>query len=179
MFDKPHLTDVQTFRTRIREHIEKGVLTVGYRADCDTVLKLLNDALASATISVWRYQRYQPFAHGIYADQIAGQFVSRANEIQSHVDRIAKRIIELGGEPNFAADGTASRSSTNFAAGKSLVDLVKDDMIALCITIDSYKHILDYLNDRDPTTYAVMSTILAAEEKYASALAALLEAMPP
>ena len=179
MFDKPYLTDVQTFRTRIREHIEEGALTVGYRAGRDTVLKLLNDALATATICVWRYQRYQPFAHGVYADQIAGQFVSRANEVQSHVDRIADRIVELGGKPDFAPEGTASRGPTNFAAGKSLVDLVKDDMIAECITIDSYKHIIDYLADRDPTTRSVMSAILAAEEKYAAALAALLEAMPP
>ena len=179
MFEEPYVTDVQIFRTRIREHIDAGLMTRGYRAGRDTVLTLLNDALATATICVLRYQRYQPFAHGIYASQIADQFVSRANELQGHVDRIAGRIVELGGKPDFFPDGHLRRSFEENLIGKSLIDLIKDDMIAECITIDSYKDIIEYLNDRDPATRNMMTAILAAEEKYGAALAELLECMPP
>ena len=143
MFEKPYVTDVQIFCTRIREHIDEGLLTRGYRAGRDTVLTLLNDALATATICVFRYQRYQSFAHGIYADQIADQFASRANELQGHVDRIAVRIVELGGEPDCLPDGYLSPSFEEDMIGKSLVDLIKDDMIAECMTVDSYKDIID------------------------------------
>lgn len=179
MFEKPYVTDVQIFRTRIREHIGAGLRTRGYRAGRDTVLTLLNDALATATICMLSYQRYQPFAHGIYADQIADQFVSRANELQGHADRIAGRIVELGGKPDFLPDRHLSRSFEENMIGKSLIDLIKDDMIAQCITVDSYKDIIEYLNDRDPATRSMMAAILAAEEKYGSALAELLEGMPP
>lgn len=179
MFEKPYVTDVQIFRTRIREHIDAGLLARGYRAGRDTVLTLLNDALATATICVLRYQCYQPFAHGIYADQIADQFASRANELQGHVDRIAERIVELGGKPASFPDGHLNRSFEEHMIGKSLIELIKDDMIADCITIDSYKDIIGYLDDRDPATRSMMTAILAAEEKYGAALAELLECVPP
>ena len=179
MFEKPYVTDVQIFRTRIRAHIDAGLVARGYRAGRDTVLTLLNDALATATICVLRYQRYQPFAHGIYADQIAAQFASRANELQGHVDRIAGRIVELGGKADSLPDGHLSCSPEENMIGKSLVELIKADMIAECITIDSYKDIVAYLSDRDCATRSMMTAILAAEEKYADALAELLECMPP
>src|SRR6185295_8721573 len=111
---KPALTDVATLRRQARKHIEEGAVTAGYTADRETVLKLLNDALATEIVCVLRYRRHHFMARGIQAKNIADEFLVHANEEQGHADRIADRIVQLGGAPDFAPGGLVSRSHTEY-----------------------------------------------------------------
>ena len=173
--DKPFLTDVKTLRKRAREHIEQGAVTSGYRADRATVIKLLNEALATEIVCVLRYRRHHFMAQGMNADPVAAEFLVHANEEQQHADLIAARITQLGGEPDFSPDGLASRSHAEYVEGENLEDMIREDLVAERIAIDSYREIIVYLSDNDPTTRRLMEEILAKEEEHADDLANLLE----
>ena len=105
MTDKPFLSDIQTIRERARRHIERGAVTEGYRADRETVLRLLNEALATEIVCVLRYRRHHFMASGHKAEAVAAEFLVHANEEQAHADLIAQRIVQLGGEPDFSPEG--------------------------------------------------------------------------
>ena len=175
MADKPFLTDIKTLRERARQHIEHGAITAGYRADRPTVLKLLNEALATEIICILRYKRHYFMASGINAQSVAGEFLQHANEEQLHADQIAQRIVQLGGEPNFSPDGLASRSHAEYVEGESLIDMIQEDLVAERIAIDSYREMIHYLGNDDPTTRRMMEGILAMEEEHADDLVSLLE----
>jgi bacterioferritin len=178
MSKKPFLTDVQTLRKRARQHIDEGAVTAGYNADRDTVLKLLNDSLATEIVCVLRYRRHHFMAKGIHSKGIADEFLAHSNEEQGHADQLAGRIVQLGGEPNFSPDGLLSRSHAEYVEGGSLVEMIKEDLVAERIAIDSYRDIIHYLSDRDPTTRRMMEEILAVEEKHADEMADLLAGLP-
>jgi bacterioferritin len=169
------LTDIQTIRKRAREHIERGAVTDGYRADRETVLKLLNEALATEIVCVLRYKRHYFTASGIHAQSVAAEFLEHANEEQGHADEIAARIVQLGGEPNFSPDGLTSRSHAEYVEGANLIDMIKEDLVAERIAIDSYRDMINYLGDDDPTTRRMLEGILAVEEEHADDLVSLLE----
>ena len=175
MANKPFLTDIQTLRKRAREHIEKGAVTAGYKGDRDTVIRLLNEALATEIVCVLRYKRHYFMASGINADSVAQEFLQHANEEQGHADQLAARIVQLGGEPNFSPDGILSRSHAEYVEGDSLVDMIKEDLVAERIAIDSYREMIEYLGLNDSTTRRMMEGILAMEEEHADDLAGLLE----
>src|SRR6476619_5533931 len=137
MNDKPFLTDVQELRRRARKHIEEGAVTEGYRANRETVIKLLNEALATEIVCVLRYKRHYYMAQGINADPIASEFLQHANEEQGHADEIAARIVALGGAPNFSPDGLLSRSHSEYVEGTTLLDMIKEDLVAVCFTDES------------------------------------------
>src|SRR5213076_2479444 len=126
MNDKPFLTDVQELRRRARQHIEKGAVTDAYRADRDTVVKLLNEALATEIVCVLRYKRHYFMAQGIHADPIAQEFLQHANEEQGHADQIAGRIVQLGGAPNLSPEGLLSRSHSEYVEGETLIDMIRE-----------------------------------------------------
>ncbi|MFL9858702.1 ferritin-like domain-containing protein [Paraburkholderia madseniana] len=174
MSQKPFLTDVQTLRKRARQHIDEGAVTAGYEADRETVLKLLNDSLATEIVCVLRYRRHHFMAKGPASKSVADEFLVHSNEEQGHADQIAERIVQLGGEPNFAPDGLVSRSHAEYVEGKSLVDMIKEDLVAERIAIDSYRDIIQYLGEKDPTTRRMMEGILAVEEEHADDMADLL-----
>jgi bacterioferritin len=178
MANQPFLSDVQAIRKRAREHIEEGAVTAGYQADRDTVLKLLNDALATEIVCTLRYRRHYFMAKGIHSKSIADEFLQHSNEEQGHADQLAERIVQLGGEPNFSPDGLLSRSHAEYREGKSLVDMIKEDLVAERIAIDSYREIIQFLGDKDPTSRRVMESILAVEEEHADDMADLLTGMP-
>jgi len=178
MDKKPFLTDVRTLRKQARQHIEEGAVTAGYAADRKTVLKLLNDALATEIVCVLRYRRHHFMARGIHAKSIADEFLVHAIEEQGHADQIAERIVQLGGEPDFAPGGLVSRSHAEYVEGETLVDMIKEDLVAERIAIDSYRDIIQYLSDRDSTTGRMLEAILAVEEEHADELADLLEGLP-
>ena len=178
MSEKPFLTDVQTLRKRARQHIDEGAVTAGYNADRDTVLKLLNDSLATEIVCVLRYRRHHFMAKGMQSKSIADEFLVHSNEEQGHADQIAERIVQLGGEPNFSPDGLVSRSHAEYVEGESLVDMITEDLVAERIAIDSYRDIIQYLSDRDPTTRRMMESILAVEEEHADDMAELLQGLP-
>ena len=177
MTDKPFLTDVQELHRRARQHIEGGAVTDAYRANRDTVIKLLNEALATEIVCVLRYKRHYFMAQGIHADPIAAEFLTHANEEQGHADQIAGRIIQLGGSPNFNPEGLLSRSHSEYVEGETLLDMIKEDLVAERVAIDSYTEMIRYIGDDDITTRRMLEAILAVEEEHADDLSSFLSDM--
>ena len=179
MTDKkqPFLTDIQTLRQRARQHIEKGAVTDGYRADRETVIRVLNEALATEIVCVLRYKRHYFMADGIHAQAVAAEFLEHANEEQGHADLIAHRIVQLGGEPNMSPDGMLTRSHSEYVEGANLLDMIREDLVAERIAIESYGEIVRYLGTNDPTTRRMMEEILAKEEEHADDLRTLIETL--
>ena len=174
MADKPFLTDIKTLRERARKHIEKGAVTEGYRADRETVVKLLNEALATEIVCVLRYKRHYFMATGIHAESVAAEFLEHANDEQGHADQIAARIVQLGGAPNFNPEGLLTRSHAEYVEGETLQDMIKEDLVAERIAIDSYRDMINYFGNDDPTSRRLMESILAVEEEHADDLVNLL-----
>lgn len=172
------LSSVETLRKQARVHIEQGAVTAGYSADRGEVVKLLNDALATEIVCVLRYRRHHFMARGIVAKSIADEFLVHSNEEQGHADLLAGRIVQLGGEPDFSPDSLSGRSHAEYVAGKTLVEMIKEDLVAERIAIDSYRELIAYLGDQDPTTSQMLKGILAVEEEHADELADLLEGLP-
>ncbi|MGQ0697416.1 MAG: ferritin-like domain-containing protein [Panacagrimonas sp.] len=168
------LTDVKTLRAQARKHIDEGAVTAGYSADRPTVLRLLNEALATEIVCVLRYRRHYFMARGIHAKGIAEEFMAHSKEEQAHADQIAARIVQLGGEPDFSPDSLSSRSHAEYVAGNSLVEMMKEDLVAERIAIDSYREFIQYLGHKDPTTSHMLKKILAVEEEHADELSDLL-----
>jgi bacterioferritin len=175
MTDKPFLTDIQELRRRARQHIEEGAVTEGYRGDRETVIKLLNEALATEIVCVLRYKRHYFMAQGIHADPIAQEFLQHANDEQGHADQIAARIIQLSGEPNFSPEGMLTRSHSEYVEGTTLQDMIKEDLVAERVAIDSYTEMIRYIGENDITTRRMLEAILAVEEEHADDMASLLE----
>jgi len=177
MADKPFLTDIKTLRERARKHIENGAVTEGYKADRGTVVKLLNEALATELVCVLRYKRHYFMAAGINAESVAAEFLQHANEEQGHADLIARRIVQLKGEPDFNPEGLLTRSHAEYVEGDTLTDMIKEDLVAERIAIDSYRDMVNYFGNDDPTTRRMVEGILAMEEEHAEDLGSLLEKM--
>ena len=174
---QPFLTDVKTLRERARQHIEQGAVTAGYNADRETVLKLLNEALATEIVCTLRYKRHYYMADGLNASIAADEFLEHAQQEQQHADWLAERIVQLGGAPNFSPEGLQSRSHAEYVEGETLKEMVKEDLIAERIAIDSYREIATYLGDKDPTTRRIMEETLAQEEEHADDMASILESL--
>ena len=174
MENKPFLTDIKTLRERARQHIEQGAVTAGYSADRDTVIKLLNEALATEIVCVLRYKRHFFMASGINAQSVAAEFQQHAIEEQAHADQIAQRIVQLGGKPDFSPEGLATRSHSEYHDGDDLLEMVREDLIAERIAIDSYGEMIKYLGNNDITTRRMLEGILAMEEEHADDLSSLL-----
>jgi len=172
--DKPFLTDIKTLRERARKHIEKGAVTEGYSADRETVIKLLNEALATELVCVLRYKRHYFMANGIHADSVAAEFLEHATDEQGHADQIAARIVQLGGAPNFNPEGLLTRSHAEYVEGDTLTDMIKEDLVAERIAIDSYREMVRYFGNDDPTSRRMIEGILAVEEEHADDLVSLL-----
>ncbi|WP_404994195.1 bacterioferritin [Cupriavidus pauculus] len=175
---QPFLTDIKTLRERARQHIDDGAVTAGYNAERDTVIKLLNDALATEIVCVLRYRRHYFMAKGPNSKSVADEFLAHSNEEQGHADQIAERIVQLGGEPNFSPEGLASRSHAEYVEGVTLTDMIKEDLVAERIAIDTYREIIQYIGEKDPTSRRLMESILAVEEEHADDMADLLAANP-
>jgi len=177
MSQHPFVTDIKALRERARRHIEQGAITEGYQADRENVIKICNDALATEIVCVLRYKRHYFMADGISADSVATEFAEHAAEEQAHADRIAERIVQLGGEPDLSPESLRSRSHSEYVEGDGLVDMIKEDLIAERIAIDSYREIIEYLGEKDTTTRRMFEEILAVEEEHAEDLVSLLGGM--
>lgn len=178
MAKNAQMTDVKTLRENARKHIEEGAVTVGYAADRTEVLKQLNESLATEIVCVLRYRRHYFMARGLEAKSIADEFLAHSNEEQGHADQIAARIVQLGGEPDFSPDRLSAKSHAEYVEGKTLVEMIKEDLVAERIAIDSYRETIKFLGDDDPTTSNMLKGILAVEEEHADELADLLTGMP-
>ena len=177
--ETPFLSDVRELRERARRHIQQGAVTENYRADRETVVRVLNEALATEIVCVLRYKRHYFMASGIHAQAVAREFQEHAAEEQDHADRIAERITQLNGEPNFNPEGLAMRSHSEYVEGGSLMEMIREDLVAERVAIESYAEIVRYLGNDDPTSRRLMEEILAKEEEHADDLQKLLTTLAP
>lgn len=177
MSEKGFVMDIKNIRERARQHMEQGAVTEGYAADRQVMIKLLNEALATELVCVLRYKRHYFMATGIHAEAVAQEFQEHAAEEQGHADRIAERITQLGGEPDFNPDALSGKSHSQYVEGRSLQEMIKEDLIAERIAIDSYREIIEYIGNQDPTSRRMMEEILTTEEEHADDLAKLISSM--
>jgi bacterioferritin len=171
------VSDLEAIRRKARQHIETGAVTDNYRADRETVVRILNEALATELVCVLRYKRHHYMASGIHAQAVAEEFLEHAQEEQEHADNIAERITQLDGEPDFNPETLTKRSHSQYVEGTSLIDMIKEDLVAERIAIDSYSDIIRYLGDKDPTSRRVMEKILAKEEEHAEDMKTLIQSI--
>jgi bacterioferritin len=175
----PFLTDIQELRRRAREHVEKGAVTPAYKGDVEMAVKLLNEALATEIVCTLRYRRHHYMAAGIHYQAVADEFMEHSIEEQRHADQIAERIRQLGGAPDFDPQGLLMRSHAQYAEGTTLLDMIKEDLIAERIAVESYTEMIQYFGNGDPTSRRLMEEILATEEEHAADMATLLETLGP
>ena len=171
------LTDVQTLRNRARQHVENGAITEGYTADREQILDMLNKALATELLCTLRYKRHYYMASGNNAKDAAGEFLEHANQEAEHADKLAERIVQLGGEPDFNPDNISKNSHAEYVAGSTLKEMILEDLVAERIAIDSYRESIQFIGDKDPTTRRILEDILAQEEEHADDMSDLLEEM--
>jgi len=172
---QPFLSDIKKIRERARANMRDGAITEGYKADRETVIRILNEALATEIVCVLRYKHHYYAADGLNAEAVAQEFLEHAQQEQDHADQIAERITQLGGKPNFAPDSLSTRSHSEYVEGDTLKEMIQEDLVAERIAIDSYREIIQYLGDDDPTTRRLMEEILAVEEEHADDMAGLLQ----
>ncbi len=175
MNEKPALSDVKTLRARARQHTERGAVTPAYRGDREVVLRLLNEALATELTCVLRYRRHHFMATGMQSRPVADEFMEHAVEEQGHADSIAARIVELGGAPDFNPETIAARSHAEYVEAGSLAEMIKENLVAERVAIESYSEMIRYLGEDDPTTKRLLEGILAVEEEHAEDLSGLID----
>ncbi len=172
---KPFVSDIENIRKQARENIDQGAMTAGYSADRETVIELLNQALATELVCVLRYKFHYYMASGINSQAIKAEFLEHAREEQGHADLLAERITQLDGKPNLSPEGLLDRSHADYVEGENLADMIKEDLVAERIAIDSYREMINYIGSDDPTTRRVLEGILAMEEEHADDMNTLLE----
>src|SRR5450830_539632 len=168
-----HLTDVATLRQRARQNVENGAVTEGYSADREEIIRLLNASLATELVCVLRYKRHYFMASGVKAQIAAEEFLEHATQEGEH----AERIVQLGGEPEFNPDLLSKNAHAQYVAGNNLKEMVYEDLVAERIAVDSYREIIQYIGDKDPTTRRLLEEILAQEEEHADDMADILESL--
>jgi bacterioferritin len=170
----PGMSDIATLRQRAREHVEKGAITSSYAADRETVLRLLNEALATELVCTLRYRRHFYMAEGVQAEAVKREFLEHAQEEQEHADLLAQRIVQLDGMPNFDPHGLAERSHAEYVECSTLDEMIRENLVAERVAIESYKEMIGYLGHDDPTTKRLLESILAKEEEHAEDLSSML-----
>jgi bacterioferritin len=171
------VSDVGAIRSRARQHIENGAVIENYKADRPTVIRLLNEALATELVCILRYKRHYYMASGIHSQAVREEFLEHANEEQQHADQLAERITQLDGDPNFSPEGLVDRSHSQYVEGTDLIDMIREDLVAERIAIETYADIIRYIGDKDPTSRRVMEDILAKEEEHAEDLRTLIQSL--
>ncbi|MFH8632006.1 bacterioferritin [Streptomyces lydicus] len=172
------LTDIKTLRERARQEIDKGPVTDAYGADLERVLQVLNEALATEIVCTLRYKRHYYTASGLYSEPVAAEFLEHATQEQEHADKVAQRIVQLGGKPDFNPDTLTQRAHATYDASADLVEMIKEDLVAERVAIAAYTEIAQWLGDGDPTTRRIFEDLLAQEEEHADDLRGLLERIP-
>ena len=167
------ISDTKTLRKRARQHVDSGAVTSGYAANRETVLRLLNEALATELVCTLRYRRHYFTAKGLQSEAVKKEFLEHANEELQHADQIAERIVQLDGEPNFNPQGLSERSHAEYVEGATLTDMIHEDLVAERVAIESYREMIAYIGNNDPTTKRLLESILAKEEEHAEDLASL------
>ena len=172
-------SDIKKIRDRARQQMSEGAVTGAYKADREQVIKVLNEALATEIVCVLRYKRHYFMASGMNSDSVKAEFLQHATEEQAHADSICTRIVQLNGEPNLSPEGLLSRSHSEYVEGETLVDMIREDLVAERVAIESYNEIIRFIGATDPTTRRLMEQILAKEEEHAEDMSNLLAAFDP
>ena len=171
----PGMTDVQTLRDRARKSIDDGAVTDSYLLDRKVVCRLLNEALATEWVCVLRYYRHYYMASGMLADSVKAEFLEHAQQELAHANLLSERIVQLGGAPDLNPDTLTERAHAEYKPGHDLRDMVKENLVAERIAIDSYREMINFVGDRDTTTKRILMQILAQEEEHADDMADLLD----
>lgn len=172
---KPFLTDVKELRKRAREHMDRGALTESYALDPKVVIDILNEALATEIVCVLRYKRHFYSAKGLNKDAVAAEFLQHATEEQGHADRISERITQLGGDPDLNPATLTSRSHSEYEEGDDLISMIKENLVAERIAIESYSEMIRFFGDKDITTRRLIESVLGNEEEHANDMLDLLD----
>jgi len=172
----PFVADVQALRKRAREHMDAGAVTTNYEGDVATTVKILNEALATELVCILRYKYHAITAVGIDSEAVKQEFAEHASDEQEHADQIAERINQLGGNPNMNPEGLTSRASTQFVEGDSLRSMIEENLVAERIAIETYREMIRFFANHDPTTRKMLESILAKEEEHANDMQDLLVA---
>ncbi|MET8681625.1 ferritin-like domain-containing protein [Streptomyces sp. NPDC004647] len=172
------LTDIETIRSRARLEIDKGPVTDAYGADLDRVILVLNEALATEIVCTLRYKRHYFTATGLYSEPVAAEFLEHAQQEEAHADKLAQRIVQLGGEPDFNPDTLTRRAHAEYGASPDLIEMIKEDLVAERVAIAAYTEIAQWIGNGDPTTRRIFEELLAQEEEHADDMRALLERIP-
>jgi bacterioferritin len=175
---KPALPDKKTLRESARRHVEDGAVTEHYRADRAKVIELLNEALATELVCTLRYRHDYYMAQGLKAKIAAAEFLEHAGEELDHAGRLAERIVQLGGEPDFNPQNITGRSHAEYRLGRTLDEMIKENLVAERIAIERYRAMARFVGEDDSTTRRLLESILEVEEEHADDLADLLHAMP-
>ena len=173
---KPFLSDVKTLRDRARKNIADGAVTSVYRGDPEQTVEILQSVLATEIVCVLRYTMHSIAAAGIASEGVKAEFAEHAKEEQEHMMAVAERITQLGGEPNFDPQGLANRSASQYSTGPSLVDMIRENLVAERIAVEHYSELIRYFGDDDPTTRRMLEWILSVEEEHADDMHDLLVA---
>ncbi|MDI1253240.1 ferritin-like domain-containing protein [Thermomonas sp.] len=170
-------TPTSTLRANARKNAEQGAVTQSYDADRKVVLEKLNEALATEWVCVLRYYRHYFMAEGMLSDAVKAEFLEHAQQEQAHANKIAERIVQLGGEPDLDPDTLTKRAHAEYKPGKDLRNMVKENLVAERIAIDSYRELINYIGDKDTTTKRMLMDIMAQEEEHADDMADMLNGL--
>ena len=171
---KTLLSDITEIRRRARQHLEAGAVTQNYGGDVKEAVALLNHAVATEIVCVLRYKFHAVAAAGIASEAVKAEFAQHAKEEEEHLDLLAERINQLGGKPNLNPDGVGGRAASEYAEGENLIDMIKEDLVAERVAIETYRGMVRYFGERDPTTRVLLEKILAQEEDHANEMHDLL-----
>jgi bacterioferritin len=170
----PFVTDIKEIRRRAREHLDQGAVTENYGGDVETTIRLLNEAVATEIVCVLRYKYHAVVAQGLDSEAVKSEFAMHAREEEEHLDWLCERINQLGGKPNLSPEGLTGRAASQYVEGENLVDMIKENLVAERIAIETYRDLVRYFSVRDPTTRALVERILAKEEEHANEMHDLL-----
>lgn len=174
----PQLSDVATLRRQARQHIEQGAVTENYQGDRQALIGLLNEALATELVCVLRYKQHYFMASGLNAESVSAEFLEHAQQEMEHADALARRIVQLGGRPELCPDQLSTRSHAEYIECDALSDMIRENLVAERIAIDSYREMINFIGNNDPTTRRLLEEILAVEEEHADDMAGLLGNLP-
>jgi bacterioferritin len=170
------LTDIIEIRRRARQHLGEGAVTQNYKGNVEESIAILNHAVATEVVCVLRYKFHAVCAAGLASEAVKDEFAEHAKEEEEHLDMLTERISQLGGRPNLNPEGLASRAASEYVEGNDLVEMIKEDLVAERVAIETYREMVRYFSDNDPTTRVILERILAQEEEHANDMHDLLVA---
>lgn len=176
--NEPFRLDLENIKRRARDHMAQGAVTESYRADPEAVVKVLNEVLATEIVCNLRYRNNALVAQGIHAEAVASEFWEHAKEEQEHAERVAARIVQLGGEPDMDPGSLTARSHADYKTSRNLRELLRENLVAERVAVSTYSEIVRWLGDDDPTTRRLIEWVLEQEEEHADDLASLLDSTP-